>query len=417
MEDIKATLEVVSKVDFKSLPFEKQREHLDSVARRSLKVWNYPEEAELRLLNITENATYLVTAPGKKMVMRVHRIDYAEKESVQTELDWILSLLATTDLKVVVPIKSVHSNYVETIYTKKYDEHRNVVCFEYVPGKAPSDSNDKNENIGSLAKVLKVIPNAISVPTFRGAAALYHRVNKRIPSLWKNSLKPEDISMYETLGEIAAKIHSNSSKWTPPAYYKRIEWDYDATFKNGWNNYYGVHYKQLTEWLRPSEIEILDECAELIKERVEIYGKSKDKYGMIHSDLRMSNLLQDGEEITVLDFDDCGLGWYMYDVACICGLMEHRPDLELVFDAIMKGYESIRPVGEEDRSEIGTFVMMRRIGLLQAIVYHLNITVSGGGESAELTPEIVAFYAKGTIILAKEYLQKYSLEKANVVNL
>ncbi len=411
MEDNKTLEGVVSKVDFKKLPFVDQREHLDSVARRSLRLWDYPEDSELKLLNITENATYLVTAPEKRMVMRVHRIDYAEKDSIQTELDWILNLMKTTDLKVVVPIKNTKSNYIETICTKSFNEYRNVVCFEYVEGKAPSDSNDKNENIGSLAKVLNVIPNAISVPTFRGAAALYHRVNKRIPSLWKNSLKTEDISMYETLGEIAAKIHNNSTTWTPPEYYSRMEWDYDSTFKNGWNNYYGVHYQQLTKWLISSEIAILDECADLIKERLDVYGKSKEKYGMIHSDLRMSNLLQNGEDITVLDFDDCGLGWYMYDVACICGLMEHRPDLHLVFDAIMNGYKRIRPVGEEDIVEIGTFVMMRRIGMLQAIVYHLNITVAGGGESAELTPEIVAFYAKGTIILAKEYLEKFRIEK------
>ncbi len=63
----------------------------------------------------------------KKMVMRVHRIDYAEEDSIKTELAWILNLLETTDLKVVVPIKSVNSNLVETIFTKEMDEYRNVV--------------------------------------------------------------------------------------------------------------------------------------------------------------------------------------------------------------------------------------------------------------------------------------------------
>ncbi len=399
--------ELEKKVDFKKLDFAKQKEHLDSVARRSLNLWGYPEDAELKLLNITENATYLVKAVDKKMVMRVHRIDYAEEDSIRTELAWILNLLETTDLKVVVPIKSENSNFVETIFTKELDEYRNVVCFEYVEGKAPCDSNDNNESIGKMAKVLKKIPNVISVPTFRGASVLYHWINKKIPSLWKDSLKPEDVSMYETLGEIAAKIHLNSINWNPPSFYDRIEWDYDSTFKNGWNNYYGVHYRQLKEWLKFDEMLILDSCAALIKKRLEKYGKGRDRYGMIHSDLRMSNLLQDRESITVLDFDDCGLGWFMYDVACICGLMEHRPDLHLVIDAIMNGYERIRAVSEEDRMEIGTFIMMRRIGLLQAIVYHLDITEAGGGESAELTPEIVAFYAKGTVILAKEFLQKY----------
>lgn len=395
------------KTTFKSLPFDQQIEHLNTVAIRALERWKYPKESTLKLLNITENATYLITAENKRMVMRIHRIDYAEKNSVKTELAWITNLMATTDLNIVTPIPSKDGNLVETIYTHSLDEERNVVCFEYVEGKAPQDSNDSNEDISAVARVLKYIPNAISVPVFGWAASVYHGVNKKFPSLWKNSLKTADISMYETLGEIAANIHINSMNWEAPEYYKRIEWDYDSTFKNGWNNYYGVHYQQLTEWLKPKEIEILDECAALIKERVEKYGKSNDRYGMIHSDLRMSNLLIDGDKITVLDFDDCGKGWYMYDVACICGLMEHRPDLHLIFDAIMNGYKRIRPVSAEDEKEINTFVMMRRIGMLQAIVYHLNITVEGGGESVELTPEIVSFYAKGTIILAKEYMAKY----------
>lgn len=116
---------------------------------------------------------------------------------------------------------------------------------------------------------------------------------------------------------------------------------------------------------------------------------------MIHSDLRTANLLQDGDQLTVLDFDDCGKGWYMYDIASSVALMEHRGDLSEVVNELLKGYESIRTIENEDRREVWTFIMMRRIGMLQSLLYRLGAVIPGSGEAAELTPEVLAFLQRG----------------------
>ncbi|MNI97203.1 hypothetical protein D3C73_1558030 [compost metagenome] len=50
--------------------------------------------------------------------------------------------------------------------------------------------------------------------------------------------------------------------------------------------------------------------------------------------------------------------------------------------------------------------MMRRIGMLQSLICRIGAVIPGDGEAVELTPEILAFYAKGTVVLAKEYLKK-----------
>ena len=395
-------------IDFNSLSFEKQKEHYENVARRALELWGYPQDSKLKLLNITENATYRVEHPDHEtIVMRVHRLHYAEKESIQTEIAWILDLKSGTDINLATPLKALNGTYVQTIETPQMAEKRNVVCFSYVNGKAPKDSHDDTETIGGIASVLQKIPSKITIPTFRLAATAYARFYKIFPSLAKNTLTPEDVKMYHKLGEIAAALHDNSKKWTPPDFYKRIEWDWETTFGEGWNNYYGAHYTDIKGVLSNSDIKVIDECALLIKKRTEVYGKSPERYGMIHSDLRMPNLLIEGENITVLDFDDCGKGWYMYDLACVVGFMEHRPDLQNIIDIIVEGYRKHTSLSDEDKIEIQTFILMRRIGLLQAIIYHIDNTQAGSGESAELTPEIMAFYAKGTAILAREYIKKY----------
>jgi Ser/Thr protein kinase RdoA (MazF antagonist) len=394
-------------IDFKSLPFERQKEHLRGVAQRALCLWGYPENSRLALLNITENATYRVDADGlKTMVMRVHRIDYAERKSVETEIAWILALKRETMLNITAPLKALGGQYVETIYTQGMEERRNVVCFDFVPGKSPRDSQDDNDDLGKIMSAMAKIPKWVTVPLFRGAAAAYDRLGRLVGK--KNKLTVEDANMYRTLGRIMATIHRQSESWQAPAFYQRIEWDWNATFGAGWNNYYGAHYWELTDYLKPGEIRAIDDCAALMRRRVEAYGKGAQRYGMIHSDLRMANLLINEGKITVLDFDDCGRGWFMYDLACILGFQEHRPDLRHVIDVIVEGFREVRPLEADELREIMTFMMMRRVGLLQAIMYHLHNTDTGSGESAQLSPEIMAFYAKGTAILARSYLREYA---------
>lgn len=97
----------------------------------------------------------------------------------------------------------------------------------------------------------------------------------------------------------------------------------------------------------------------------------------------------------------------MFDIAGVVGFMEHRPDLKKIIEAVVEGYRARTELSEEDEREIPTFIMMRRIGLLQAIIYHIDNTDPGSNEAAEITPEIMAFYAKGTVILARKYIEKF----------
>lgn len=393
-------------VDFNSLSFNEQKQHFLNVAQRALALWGYPADSTLKLLNITENATYRVEHEGfDTIVMRVHRLIYAEKESIQTEIAWLLALNKDTDLNLASPIKGLDGKYVQTVATPEMDERRHVVCFTFVKGKAPRDSHDDVGQISGVAVILDKMPKKLTIPLFRRAAVLYDGFGRKFPP--KNTLTDNDKAMYRKLGEIAATIHTHSKSWEPPEFYKRIEWDWRATFSDGWNNFYGAHYYDIEGMLSASDLEAIDACAFLMRKRIESYGKSRDRYGMIHSDLRMANLLQNGDEITVLDFDDSGMGWYMYDIASIVGFMEHRPDLQAIIDVIVEGYRAKTELSDEDAAEIPTFIMMRRIGLLQAIIYHIDNVDPGSGESAEITPEIMAFYAKGTVLLARKYIKKF----------
>ena len=50
---------------------------LADLAESALTLWDMPEGARLRLINLSENATYLVEAPGGyRSVLRLHREGY-----------------------------------------------------------------------------------------------------------------------------------------------------------------------------------------------------------------------------------------------------------------------------------------------------------------------------------------------------
>lgn len=383
---------------FDDLSFEDKIAHFTTVAKRALPLWDYPEDASLRLLNFTENATFLVTAKGfPKMIMRVHRLNYATRDSIRTELNWIQDLREKTNLSLAAPIPAADGELVRTIETPSLKEARNVVCFTFMEGKAPKPDCDSNGNVGDLISKISRIPDRITLPTFYTAANLYDTFKG------KKDLTQKDHAFFAKLGTIAATLHNASESYTRPSFYERIEWDWDGTFGMECNNFYGATYRN-PKWLNRKDVRILDECADLIRLRLAAYGKNRHTYGMIHSDLRPANLLQDGDTITVLDFDDCGYGWYMYDIAGITALLEYIPELPAIVNAVLEGYESVRKLSERDKDEIPTFIMMRRIGMLQSLISRIGCVMPGSGESTELTPEILEFYAAGTVKQAKQYI-------------
>lgn len=387
---------------FDALSLNDKLAHFTDVARRALPLWGLPKDSTLKLLNFTENATFLVTTgDGRRQIMRVHRLDYATENSIRTELSWIFALRRETDLSLAKPLPMQNGEYVATIETPALSEARHVVCFSFVPGEPPKDSSDSDAAVGEIIRKTAWIPKSVSCPLFKAAASVSDLGGPR-PS----KMTARDRSVYQTIGKILATLHRQSRCWQAPSCFERIEWDLEGTFGKQ-NNFYNTTYAD-PRWLSPGEIAAIDRARNVIEARLAAYGKGPSRYGMIHSDLRCANLLRDGEKITVLDFDDCGRGWYMYDIASVLSFMEHRKDWKEVLSEITAGYETILPIPEEDRAELPTFVMLRRIGLLESLLSRIGCVAAGSGEAAELTPEILSFYARGTADLSRRYVRDYA---------
>ena len=81
-----------------------------------------------------------------------------------------------------------------------------------------------------------------------------------------------------------------------------------------------------------------------------------DRFGLIHADLRLANLLVDGSTITVIDFDDCGFGWFFYDFGTAVSFIEDDPALPEWQDSWLAGYRTRRPIAAADEDMLASFV-------------------------------------------------------------
>ena len=112
-----------------------------------------------------------------------------------------------------------------------------------------------------------------------------------------------------------AKLHHHTQHWTPPFELNRLF--YDSTSTLGTDSVFGlddVTYKQLPEDVQGNLQTPLHEQLQEVEQR---FGKSPDQFGLIHSDLSFGNVLFTVDAVLPIDFDNCGFGYYLYNLAVI----------------------------------------------------------------------------------------------------
>jgi Ser/Thr protein kinase RdoA (MazF antagonist) len=99
--------------------------------------------------------------------------------------------------------------------------------------------------------------------------------------------------------------------------------------------------------------------------------------------------------VTLIDFDDCGFGWFMYDFAAAISFHEDDPQAPALLRRWLAGYEQVRALSAEDVAIIDAMVLLRRMALLAWIGSH--------GET-ELARSHADDFARVTAKLAGPYL-------------
>jgi phosphotransferase family enzyme len=90
-------------------------------------------------------------------------------------------------------------------------------------------------------------------------------------------------------------------------------------------------------------------------------GEGADSFGLIHADLHLGNALFWGDEVRVIDFDDCGFGYWLYDIAVSLWELRHRNDYEQFRSALIDGYTRHRPLPPGDLAHLDDFIATRDV--------------------------------------------------------
>lgn len=320
-----------------------EQDQLDRLAREAIRLYDLSPASAVELINVSENSTYRVDDPatGLRAALRVHRLGYHDTAAIEAELRWIDALREDGIVETPRAIPSLDGRRVVPVSTEELSAPRNVVVFEWLAGGPPS---------------------------------------------------VEDVSSFRRLGAVSAQMHRHSRSWAAPVGFARFVWDYDTTLGaqarwGRWQDGLGIG---------AAELDLLGRLDRVIHDRLVVYGKGQERFGLIHADLRLANLLVDGEQTTVIDFDDSGLSWFMYDWGTAVSFIEHHPNVPELQAAWVEGYRSVAPLAAADEAELETFVMLRRLLLVAWVGSH--------HEFAPEAAELGAPFTAGTCALAERFL-------------
>ncbi|MDQ4504245.1 phosphotransferase [Sinomonas sp. ASV322] len=296
-----------------------------------------------------ENHVFRVANDDGDWALKLHRPGYRTDREIESEAA-MCELMASAGVRVPVPVRSLAGPYVAHVGAE---------------GEAWQATMQ--------AWVREASPIGDSADVFLGES------------------RPSDGTLRD-FGRTMALMHRCAETAGTPEGYERPAWDAEGLVG------------EAPVWGRASELPALDDGTRSLiraaEERLahDLRGleRSARSYGPIHADLTMENVLRDEAGLVVIDFDDMGEGWYVFDIATACFFFTNHPEAEAMIRELMAGYAVERSLAPQDALAWHPLLLARALTYLawsverpdeEATAFHI----------AELVPRIA--------VAARNYLE------------
>jgi len=273
----------------------------------ALAVWGM-RGADCTFVAGRENRVYKVTHDGAAYALRFKRPGYRDLEELTSELAWMAEM-ARAGLSVPAPRLSREGRLLEEL-----DGHY-VDLITWLGGRPLGRSRDPLQ-----------LPDAAG--TFRN------------------------------LGAIMARMHSACDAWTPPFGFTRCRWDSEGLLGDAplWGRF----------WENPTlDAGTSAMLRDFRSQAARALAALDLDTGLIHADFVRENVMIDGPALHLIDFDDGGYGYRLFDVATALLKNRAEPTYPALKQALLEGYQSVRPL---DMTHLDLFLALRAVTYVGWIV-------------------------------------------------
>jgi Ser/Thr protein kinase RdoA (MazF antagonist) len=228
------------------------------------------------------------------------------------------------------------------------------------PVSAPITSSN-----GRLVERIEYEGTAYTVTAFEEArGTLAERIP---PSEWTDEL-------FRSIGRAVGKMHAVSKGYQPAAH---------ANQRPAWYESYEI--REAMAYFAKTADPARDKLGALVNELRQLPALPED-YGLIHDDLHFANFLVLPEGgIKIIDFDDCGYGWFVTDIAMALfdvlvlynasGEEERQAFARRFLGCYLEGYRGENYLNPSIQSQIPRFLKLKEICVYAPLVGHADIQV------------------------------------------
>jgi Ser/Thr protein kinase RdoA (MazF antagonist) len=292
---------------------------VNAVVEKALTLWGLTDST-YSLVAARENAVFRVDANDQSFALRVHRKGYRSNAELWSELVW-MAAAKSGGLDVPDPVPSLSGAFLHEIHGVQVD------ALTWLPGAPLQDL------IGSYS------------PTKR--AEVFYR-----------------------LGRQMAQLHQICDAWEIPAGFARPAWDRKGLL--GAQPLWGRFWEnpELTDQDR----QLFNLFRDLADKAMRQYASDGD-YGLIHADLVSQNILIGQNRLYLIDFDDGGYGFRLFELATALLRFIDDADYASLRSSLLHGYSSARTL---NTNALDLFLAIRAVTYVGWNISRLH---EAGGQS------------------------------------
>ncbi|MEM8713839.1 MAG: phosphotransferase, partial [Planctomycetota bacterium] len=295
--------------EFAELSRRSQIQRLRAAADRVLADYGITD-AELRLKQWDFNATYRVDTGGHRFALRINVNSPHGAEAVTAEAAWVEAIATDTDLRVPRPIRTRDGDVAATARVDGLDRDLGAVLYSWLPGR----------DVGEEAP----------------------RVRLR------------------AMGAAMATLHDHTRSWSHPSTAARprltgvwMDETDRVTTEERW----------IPKKARGPIHDAVDQIAELT---APLWRRKRQ---LIHGDLHIWNAKWHEGRLSLFDFDDCGHGLALQDLAITSYYLRDDEGAEA---ALRDGYTSVRALPEHTDEQFEALLAGRNLLLLNSVLESVN---------------------------------------------